>query len=142
LFFLSNLISKNTSPPLPCDLLGDPDEFIQHTEQEKNNLTGLLQDNKNGSYLLFLEQLLSGAVGMKAWKKSCKTHLISEFVEVSLEAFAVIVYVNGYDAWNKEFGQSGTTEGQSVSTTTGSTSCAGYRFTGDSKRAKKWRIEN
>ena len=54
---------------------------------------------------IFLKELLKGAVGIKHWRAKHNTVYISDFVDESLETFAVLAYVNGYDKWMKYYHQ-------------------------------------
>jgi hypothetical protein len=49
-----------------------------------------------------LRLFLKGAVGIREWKAKFGTTLISTFVSVQMEAYAVTLYLNGYYAWMHE----------------------------------------
>jgi hypothetical protein len=46
-----------------------------------------------------------GAVDIREWKAKFGTTLISTFVSVQMEAYAVTLYLNGYYAWMYEYRQ-------------------------------------
>jgi hypothetical protein len=59
----------------------------------------------NGAYEQCLRLFLKGAVGIREWKARFGTTLISIFVSVQMEAYAVTLYLNGYYGWMHEYRQ-------------------------------------
>jgi hypothetical protein len=79
---------KGEKLPLPNDITCNADF---------KSIDGL-RGNKNGAYGQFLRLFLKGAVGIREWKARFGTTLISSFVSVQMEAYAVTLYLNDYYA--------------------------------------------
>jgi hypothetical protein len=68
---------------------------------------------------------------------------MSEYVTITLKAFAIVFYYNGFDVWNQRWSVEPTDDttrneaSDDVSTLTLATKCS-FRFTGDSKGSRKY----
>ena len=115
------------------------DEDTDETSVTPGDLRGLRQSSGD-HYRRFCEHFLQCAIPMKDWNWESRKRKISSIVTVSLEAFAVTTYLNGYDVWNQRYKQEGVETGDDMSAISGSTSksAESFRFTRESKGAKKY----
>jgi hypothetical protein len=96
-YVIAGAIMKGEKLPLPDDItcgLNIPDADFKNIEG--------LRGNKSGAYEQFVRLLLKGAVGIREWKAKFGTTLISTFISVQMEAYAVTLYLNGYYVWMYE----------------------------------------
>jgi len=133
---------KGEKMPLPDDITFGLDLILPNVDYIQ--MEGL-RGNKNGSYEQFLRLFLKGAVGIRDWKAKVGTTLVSTFVSVQMEAYAVTLYLNGYYAWMHEYRQivprnnSNSDETTSISAMTdaGTASVVGYQWTSDSRGSRR-----
>jgi hypothetical protein len=104
---------------------------------------GGLRATTNDSYEWFCENFMECVIPTTQWKMEATHKRISEYVTAPLEAFAVLVYKNGFAKWNEEFPTnddvSAATNGvsESSSLTAGSRGHS-FLFTGDSKGSRRY----
>jgi hypothetical protein len=99
-YVIAGAIMKGEKLPLPDEITCG----LSIPNADFKNIEGL-RGNKNGAYEQFLSLFLKGAVGICEWKARFGTTLISTFVSVQMEAYAVTLYLNGYYAWMHEYRQ-------------------------------------
>jgi hypothetical protein len=137
---IAGAIMKGEKIPVPDDITCG----LDIPNADYINIEGL-RGNLNGAYEQFLRLFLKGAVGIREWKARVGTTLVSTFVSVQMEAYAVTLYLNGYYAWVHEYRQilptgpstndeitavSGMTEGETSSN-------VGYQWTSDSRGSRR-----
>jgi hypothetical protein len=96
------------------------------------------------NYQWFCENFMECVIPSTDWKLKSRKKKLSQYVTKTLEAFAVVVYTNSFDVWNQRWrvestaSTSGSEESDDVSTLSGATPRCAFRFTGDSKGARKY----
>jgi hypothetical protein len=76
--------------------------------------------------------MLSAVVGRVRWKSKVMEEPISSFVKPGLEAFAILLYVNGYHVWQEKYEQDPT-----PTAVIGVHLRQKFRYTASSKSAKR-----
>jgi hypothetical protein len=139
-YVITGAIMKGEKLPLPDDIT----RGLNIPNADFKNIDGL-RGNKNGAYSQFLRLFLKGAVGIREWKARFGTTLISTFVSVQMEAYAVTLYLNGYYAWMHEYRQilpSGASNNDDVTAISGmtegeSSGNVSYQWTSDSRGSRR-----
>jgi hypothetical protein len=127
-----------------------PEKFIQGATPT-HPMRGMRDRETAKNYLWFCEQFISCVMSSADWKLKSKNKRLSEYVTVSLEAFAVLMYCNAFPVWNQKWRVDTVTtnsttstsaaeasDDDDISTLSGLTPKKGFAFTGDSKGAKKY----
>lgn len=121
----------------------NPNEFVAITVNQATGVptvTGLRAKPEN--YQWFCETYMKCVIPVMEWKHHSRKKPLSKVVTGSLEAFAVVVYVNGYKNWNERWKVDPSSESGSISTvsttTTNNSPTVPYRFTGNSKGSKRF----
>jgi hypothetical protein len=127
-----------------------PEKFV--LKATPNNPTRGLRDAETAKhYLWFCEHFMACVIPSADWKLKSRNKRMSEYVTVSLEAFAILMYYNAFPVWDQRWTvDTVTTDGSDtsaaleasdeddVSTLSGLTPKKGFMFTGESKGAKKY----
>ena len=131
----TELVKKGIEPPKPEDIMAGIG--ISGTEE-------LVALRKNCSvYYKFLRHFLSCAVGAREWKMHGESTRVSCYVDSTMEAFALILYENGYDMWRQKFKGGGAevdeagSDEDGVSTITQESGVT-FRYTGKGRGARRY----
>ena len=128
--------------PTPEEILGDlllrnsalqrgPEGDLEGMEEISSLRNGATCDK----YKKFLELFIPAVMTEKNFNRRCTLGPLSTYIDVSLEAFSVLVYTNGFDVWKKKFMQE---DGQDASLSSLSSAPSGetqYRYTSASRGA-------
>jgi hypothetical protein len=138
------VVKEGLMPPVPEKIFWREGREEEEEEEGKSsvapgNLKGLRQSGGD-HYKRFCEHFLQCAVPARDWNRESRKRKISSIVTVSLEAFAVTCYANGYDVWNRRYKNEGSEMGDDMSAISVSTknSSDSFRFTNDSKGSRKY----
>ena len=129
------LVRRGISPP-------DPREILAGVGISATSDLVALRKNRS-IYYKFLRYFLACAVGAREWKVHGESSRISSYVDSTMEAFALILYENGYDVWKSKFlqgvalGEDGGSEEDAVSAITDDSS-ATFRYTGKGRGARRY----
>jgi hypothetical protein len=135
---LTEIVKKQQMKPL------SPEKFVHQATSPGPNtpaLQGLRDPATAQNYQWFCENFMECVIPSADWKLKSRNKMLSDYVTTTLEAFAVLVYINSFAVWNQRW----TTETDSlseetddVSTLSGATTKHGFKFTGDAKGSRKY----
>lgn len=142
LFLLSDTVSPTEllergqhELPQPEDLLTGVDIFNE--DRPTVSTVGVMGLRAHRCYKdVFLKELLKCVVGLKQWRSKCKAVPVSEFVDESLETFAVLVYINGYYKWKRQ--HSRRLGNNAVDTVPEASNIQRFNFTGEARGAASY----
>ena len=109
------------------------------------DLGGLRDVGTMEAYLWFCENFMECVITSHEWKMKSRKQKMSEYLTPTLEAFAILMYSNSYEVWNQRWKSQASTssnssrEGDDMSTLSGASSKASFKYTGDSKGCQKYR---
>lgn len=134
------VLTDKIVPPNPVDMLGGLD-ITEHSEV----VTAVcgLRATRGDSYMKFCEQFLDCVCTDDVWKQNSRNTRLSDYVQVGLEAFGVITYVNGYDVWKTRYKEGGNavSAGQDCGDTAVSSLSSGtitFKFTSGARGSRKY----
>jgi hypothetical protein len=129
---LDTEIVKNTGerPVRPEKLVWMEERTPSSQDEERSKARGLREASDNS----FMDCVIPSC----EWKRHARIKLMSDYVSQTLEAFAVLVYSNGFEKWNEEFPVSEDEGTEASSLTSGSRGNCRFRYTSDSKGSRKY----
>ena len=96
-----------------------------------------LREDTSGDYFFFCVNMLKAAVGATKWReKCCKEHL-SAYCPRTLEAYAVLCYINCYDVWCERFIVENEVDGNEENTVNGATTRDNGEDSGSSNKRQR-----
>ena len=131
-----------------------PEKFV--VKSTPTGPTRGLRDRETAKhYQWFCENFMTCVIPSSEWKLKSRNKRMSEYVTVSLEACAVLMYYNAFPVWNQrwtvdtvatedgsetsdEVEQASDEDADDVSTLSGLTLKKGFMFTAESKGARKY----
>jgi hypothetical protein len=122
-----------------------PEKFVwlEVVPDSTETNVGGLRTTTNDSYEWFCENFIQCVIPTTQWKMEARQKRISEYVTAPLEAFAVLVYKNGFTKWNEEFPTNDDVSAATNGVSDSSSLTAGSRehsflFTGNSKGSRRY----
>jgi hypothetical protein len=135
----TELVQKEKVVPLK------PEEFVWMEVQdaggssrgETSSIRGL-RDAADENYQWFCEHFMDCVIPSNDWKLQARKNPMSVYVSGTLEAFAVLVYKNGYRKWEQEFPNRQEDDETEASSLTTNSNNNRFLYTGDSKGSRKY----
>ena len=141
-------------PPNPYDFLDsnllipihavgetDPEDSNSMPEEEyafdmylRSSVTPVAQKE----YARFLALFTKGLMNERSWNKRTYDSQLKDFLDVSLEAFGVTLYVSNYKKWKTELWKRGDGESTITNSATSSNSTSIRTFTENAQGSGKW----